>query len=695
MNSNRKSKNVFVHSPSLQILWKCASQRRLVTKTLIHSISFKSIYHDVVQYINAKNRRRSPMALILDSHLLLGVVFVYSKTVFLCHQDAEKLYKDAIVHRFLEFETPVKSKLTRKKDTILANTRWQIDIDENLLPDERVLLERDFSIEIPRQPTPPIFAQSPEILPPLPWEVSRTSHGKRITLLPDIEEPMPKFDLIDDRFGEPLPVQPTTAMDVDQHEERTILQPLVEDRSAELLRAPVVDRQIKASDRYSHPSHDRTIDENRPTRSAISELLPVPMELMESSSIQPPADQFTLDALAFFQSSLDVYPTYHSNPDGVVLLGAECSSGPDVPMIVIQEPTMLGVDEGHIPMDTMPPLDQQLPVQEQQPVTVDDQTTQQQTQSTEEFQRLHRSKKKRNVPDGITRRRKYPELYENIVNFDYDMFKTIDEEDNEEFEQWQREGKPWPTLFGPNGRQKMKAILEKAKKNTTELDLTSLLDEVTKIANILINSEEPEVIAQAQRTSQEIVIRRGQSSGILPRSSERSSSMRPIIEDRVSEIPIATLGSDFLPTFPSGFDEIPVAPIITEPTADIRQPLSPIQNLVRERVKDPVVQPSPTSHDKQKEKAINDILNLVQQTNGTSFNKFLKESQATRIQSARLFSILLVLCAEQKIEAQQNEPYGDIEVFIKEKSNSTANFEDKENQNPTEPMEADFIDSFQ
>ncbi len=63
--------------------------------------------------------------------------------------------------RFFEFEDPTKSKLTRKKETILTGTQWQIDIDENLLPDERILLERDFSIEIPRQSTPPAIVQSP------------------------------------------------------------------------------------------------------------------------------------------------------------------------------------------------------------------------------------------------------------------------------------------------------------------------------------------------------------------------------------------------------------------------------------------------------------------------------------------------------------------------------------------------------
>ena len=90
-------------------------------------------------------------------------------------------------------------------------------------------------------------------LPPLPWEVSKPAHGKRITLLPDIEvsvrplrkpimhpmtsqEPMPTFDIIDDRFGEPLPAPPVTAMDIDERYDRTFFRAASEDRDAELLR---------------------------------------------------------------------------------------------------------------------------------------------------------------------------------------------------------------------------------------------------------------------------------------------------------------------------------------------------------------------------------------------------------------------------------------------------------------------------
>lgn len=47
---------------------------------------------------------------------------------------------------------------------------------------------------------------------------------------------MPKFDIIDDRFGEPLPVPPITAMDTDEREDRTFFRATSEDRSKELLR---------------------------------------------------------------------------------------------------------------------------------------------------------------------------------------------------------------------------------------------------------------------------------------------------------------------------------------------------------------------------------------------------------------------------------------------------------------------------
>ncbi len=51
---------------------------------------------------------------------------------------------------------------------------------------------------------------------------------------------MPKFDIIDDRFGEPLPVPPTTAMDIDERYDRTFFRAASEDRNKELLQGKFV-----------------------------------------------------------------------------------------------------------------------------------------------------------------------------------------------------------------------------------------------------------------------------------------------------------------------------------------------------------------------------------------------------------------------------------------------------------------------
>jgi len=53
---------------------------------LVFQFSYLFYSKDVLQYVNSKNRRRSPLALILDSHLMLGLVYVYSKTVILWHR---------------------------------------------------------------------------------------------------------------------------------------------------------------------------------------------------------------------------------------------------------------------------------------------------------------------------------------------------------------------------------------------------------------------------------------------------------------------------------------------------------------------------------------------------------------------------------------------------------------------------------
>ncbi|UJR34121.1 hypothetical protein I4U23_021528 [Adineta vaga] len=704
MTTTRKTQNVFAHSPSLQILWKCAGQRRLVTKTLINSANFKTIYKDVLQYVNSKTRRRSPLALILDSHLMLGLVYVYSKSVILWQQDVEQLYKDAIVHRFFEFNDPTKTKLTRKKETVLTNTQWQIDIDENLLPDERMLLERDFSIEIPRQSTPPVIAQSPDTLPLLPWEVSKPTHGKRITLLPDIEEPMPKFDIIDDRFGEPLPVPPTTAMDIDEHQDRTFFRAGSEERNKELLRAPRVDRHIGATDRYVHPSKDRTIDEHQPQRSTTSDLpLPLPMLPMDTTVVTPApserittvtCDQFSTDALTFITSSIDTYPIYDSTPTKTVLLGANCASS-NVPLIFVQEPTMIGADEMPIQMDTLPPLpDQQLPhgvpiglgidaqVPDIIPVT---------SENEKEYFRV--SKKKRNAPNALNKKRKNAALYEQIIDFDYDVLKVFEEEEQEEFEKNKQQQKPWSTLVGRNGAKRMSKLLDKAKHAMSTIDLDTLIDDIVNIAKVFTNPDESGNLAQIRRTGQEMAIRRGQSSGLLPKAGTRSpSSIVPTLQDRISQLPAGTSDGNVLPPLFSGFDDLPIVPPQPfEPLGDIQQPLSPMQSKRRARSSIPTqVEPLPTWQDKQKQKAIDEILNAANKSDGGSFNEFVKRSDTTRIQAARLFSVLLVLCAEGQLKVYQKESYGEINLFLNDKYDPTKQLvPDVESTSQFETMESD------
>ncbi|CAF0816970.1 unnamed protein product [Rotaria sordida] len=698
MTSTKKSQNIFAHSPSLQLLWKCASQRRLVTRTLINSASFKSIYKDVIQYVNSKTRRRSPLALILDSHLMLGLVYVYSKSVLLWHLDVEKLYKDAVVHRFFEFDGPTKLKLTRKKEAVLTGTQWHIDIDENLLPDERILLERDFSIEIPRQVTPPEVVESPDNLPPLPWEVSKPTHGKRITLLPDIEEPMPKFDIIDDRFGEPLPVPPTTAMDIDERYDRTFFHAEPEDRSKELLQAPRVDRHIGATDRYVHPSEDRTMDEHRRARSVTSILPPLSMPLMDTTSIEPERptivtrDQFSIDALAFITSAIDTYPIYDSMPTKTILLGADCIPSSSVPLIFVQEPTVIGADEMVMQMDTLPPLDQQLPTEVPVVPGIDAQVPDIVMKLADEKKYFHISKKKRNTPNALNKKRKNLSLYQHISEFDYDILESILEEEEQEFERNKQQQKPWSTLVGRNGTKRMNKLLNKAKTAISSTNFSAIIDDIMNIAKVLTNPDERDVLAQVRRTGQEMAIRRGQSSGLLPKAGTRSpSSIVPTAQDRVSELPVRTSDGDILPPLPSGFDDLQLLLPPLEPPADIRQPLSPLQTKRRGRptITTPV-EPSPTWLEKQKQKAIDDILNLADNSNGGSFNQFLKRSDITRIQAARLFGLLLVLCGEGRIKVYQKEPYGEIIIFINDTYNPMKQIvPDIQNQSHVETMESD------
>ncbi|CAF4361447.1 unnamed protein product, partial [Rotaria sordida] len=93
---------------------------------------------------------------------------------------------------------------------------------------------------------------------------------------------------------------------------------------------------------------------------------------------------------------------------------------------------------------------------------------------------------------------------------------------------------------------------------------------------------------------------------------------------------------------------------------------------------------------KQKQKAIDDILNLADNSNGGSFNQFLKRADITQIQVARLFGLLLVLCGEGRIKVYQKEPYGEIIIFINDAYNPMKQIvPDIQNQSHVETMESD------
>jgi hypothetical protein len=51
-----------------------------------------------------------------------------------------------------------------------------------------------------------------------------------------IEEPVPQFDLIDDRFGEAMPAAVTTAMEIDRPDNRTFFRAASEEREQQSLK---------------------------------------------------------------------------------------------------------------------------------------------------------------------------------------------------------------------------------------------------------------------------------------------------------------------------------------------------------------------------------------------------------------------------------------------------------------------------
>ena len=77
-----------------------------------------------------------------------------------------------------------------------------------------------------------------------------------------------------------------------------------------ILLAPRADRHAGATDRYLHPSHDLTIDEQHPPRTITSDI-PPPLPMVSMDTTLPTiTDQFSIDALAFLTNSFDTYPIY-------------------------------------------------------------------------------------------------------------------------------------------------------------------------------------------------------------------------------------------------------------------------------------------------------------------------------------------------------------------------------------------------
>ena len=68
--------------------------------------------------------------------------------------------------------------------------------------------------------------------------------------------------------------------------------------------------------------------------------------------------------------------------------------------------------------------------------------------TTAEKEYFHVSKKKRNAPNALNKKRKNVELFEDILQFEYERLKSIEQEDEEEFEKSKQGQKPWTTLIG-------------------------------------------------------------------------------------------------------------------------------------------------------------------------------------------------------------------------------------------------------
>jgi hypothetical protein len=68
--------------------------------------------------------------------------------------------------------------------------------------------------------------------------------------------------------------------------------------------------------------------------------------------------------------------------------------------------------------------------------------------TSDEKEYFHVSKKKRNAPNALNKKRKNVPLYTDIIDFDYETLKSIEHDEEEEFEKSKQDQKPWAILVG-------------------------------------------------------------------------------------------------------------------------------------------------------------------------------------------------------------------------------------------------------
>ncbi|CAF0852700.1 unnamed protein product, partial [Didymodactylos carnosus] len=181
---------------------------------------------EVEKFINLTTRRRSPAAVILDSQLMIALVYVYEKTVKIFLNDVENFRKEVFVKKVIDETELVTHKRKKTADQEIPSGRTMIIIptdDMQMLPADNVLA-RDWDFEIYQS----LVTDS---------SISANKKQRRQTdyaaiQLPTItEEALPPFDLQIDAFG-PLGK-------IDEIERTTLHQQWEND---EIIGAPKADR---------------------------------------------------------------------------------------------------------------------------------------------------------------------------------------------------------------------------------------------------------------------------------------------------------------------------------------------------------------------------------------------------------------------------------------------------------------------